>query len=139
MFMPVFLMYKTQALYKTNGYVYSHFDVIKHMMLKPILHSRIETWALALTKYSLTYYPLKAVKGQIVAGFIVDHSVVESIEEYVGTRPWILYFDSLRHKDGTRVGVFIISPEDIPTKFKFRIKGIYSNNEAEYEALITGL
>jgi hypothetical protein len=29
-------------------YVYSHFDVIKHMLLKPILHSRIGKWALAL-------------------------------------------------------------------------------------------
>ena len=44
-------------------YVSSHFDVIKHMLSKPILHSRIGKWALALTEYSLTYMPLKAVKG----------------------------------------------------------------------------
>jgi len=30
-------------------YVYSHFDIIKHMMSKPILHSRVGKWALALT------------------------------------------------------------------------------------------
>ena len=30
-------------------YVYSHFDVVKHMLLKPIMHSRIGKWALALT------------------------------------------------------------------------------------------
>ncbi|KAK2455367.1 hypothetical protein QL285_002825 [Trifolium repens] len=34
-------------------YVYSHFDVIKHMLTKPTLHSRIGKWALALTEYSL--------------------------------------------------------------------------------------
>jgi hypothetical protein len=44
-------------------YVSSHFDVIKHMLSKPILHSRIGKWALALTEYSLTYMPLKVVKG----------------------------------------------------------------------------
>ena len=33
----------------------------------------------------------------------------------------------------------IISPNKIHTKFKYRIEGPCSNNEAEYEALIAGL
>jgi hypothetical protein len=82
-------------------FVYSHFDIIKHMLLKPILHSRIGKWALALTEYSLTYKPLKAVKGQIVADFITDHSVIEVPVDYVELEPWILYFDGSRHKHGT--------------------------------------
>ncbi|KAK2414107.1 hypothetical protein QL285_036738 [Trifolium repens] len=32
-------------------HVYSHYDVIKHMLSKPLLHSRIGKWALALTEY----------------------------------------------------------------------------------------
>jgi len=32
-------------------YVYSHFDIIKHMLSKPNLHSRVGKWALALTEY----------------------------------------------------------------------------------------
>ena len=44
-------------------FVSSHCDVIKHMLSKPILHGRIGKWALALTKYSLTFMPLKAMKG----------------------------------------------------------------------------
>jgi len=55
--------------------VYSHFDVIKHMLSKPIPHSRVGKWALALSEFSLTYQPLKFVKGQIVADFIIDHSL----------------------------------------------------------------
>ncbi|KAK2456610.1 hypothetical protein QL285_003960 [Trifolium repens] len=57
-------------------YVYSHFDVIKHMLTKPILHSRIGKWALALTEYSLTYKPLKAVKGQIVSAPVHPHVLI---------------------------------------------------------------
>lgn len=64
-------------------YVYSHFDIIKHMVSKYILHSQIGKWALALIEYFLTYFPWKSVKGQIVADFIVNHSVIESIEGYV--------------------------------------------------------
>lgn len=42
-------------------------------------------------------------------------------------------------KNGTGLGVFIVSSQGIPTKFKFRIKGNFSNNKAEYEALTYSL
>ncbi|KAK2372816.1 hypothetical protein QL285_073909 [Trifolium repens] len=109
------------------------------MLLKPILHSRIGKWALALTEYSLTYKPLRAVKGQIVADFITDHSMIEVPVNYVEPEPWMLYFDGSRHKHDTGIGILIISPLSIPTKFKYKINGSCSNNEAEYEALIAGL
>ena len=50
-----------------------------------------------------------------------------------------MYFDGSSHKNGTGVGVFILSPLNIPTKFKYKIKDFCSNNEAEYEVLIVGL
>src|SRR3954471_20366926 len=114
-------------------YVSSHFDVIKHMLSKPILHSRIGKWALALTEYSLIFQPLKAMKGQIVSDFIVDHAVVENHQHYVDLKPWKLYFDGSTHREGTGVGMLIISPDGIPTKLKYKIEGpLCSNNEAEY-------
>ena len=109
------------------------------MLSKPILHSRIGKWALALTEYSLTFVPLKAMKGQVVADFIVDHSIQERSLNYLEIEPWKLYFDGSSYKDGTRVGVLIISPSKIPTTFKYKIDGDCSNNEIEYEALIAGL
>jgi len=57
------------------------------MLSKPILHSRVAKWALTLTEYSLTYKSLKAVKGQIVADFIADHSIVEVMSSFVDFRP----------------------------------------------------
>lgn len=110
-------------------YVYLHFDVIKHMLTKHILHSRIGKWVLALTEYSLTYSPLKAMKGKIIIDFIVDHSLVEATQNYIGERPWELYFDGSRHKDGIGIGILIISPKEIPTKLNFRINGHCSNLE----------
>ncbi|XP_050878313.1 uncharacterized protein LOC127082133 [Lathyrus oleraceus] len=83
--------------------------------------------------------PLKAIKGQVVADFIVDHSIVQNSLSYLEFEPWKLYFDGYTHKDGTGVGILIISPSKIPTKFKYKVEGLCSNNEAEYEALIVGL
>ncbi|XP_050876271.1 uncharacterized protein LOC127079966 [Lathyrus oleraceus] len=57
----------------------------------------------------------------------------------VDTNPWRLYFDGSSHKNGTGIGILILSTQDILTKIKCKIDGKCSNNEAEYEALTTGL
>ncbi|XP_058733336.1 uncharacterized protein LOC131604940 [Vicia villosa] len=128
-----------QYIKPVDVYVSLHSDIIKHMLSKPILHSLIGKWALALIEYSLTYAPLKAMKGQVVADFLVDHSMVEIPKNYVDLAPWKLYFDGSSHKYGTGIGGIIISPDGIPAEFKYSIAGMCTNNEAEYEALITGL
>lgn len=79
------------------------------------------------------------MKGQIVADFIVDHAIVKPSLNMADTNLWRLYFDGWSHKNGTRVGILILSPQDIPTKFKCKVDGKCSNNEVEYEALTTGL
>jgi hypothetical protein len=53
-------------------------DVIKHMLLKPILSGRIVKWPYALVEYDLAYEPLRSMKGQVVADFLIDH-VIEVI------------------------------------------------------------
>ena len=50
-------------------------DVIKHMLQKPILSGRIGKWAYALVEYDLACEPLKSMRGQIVADFIVEHRI----------------------------------------------------------------
>ena len=82
-----------QYIKPVDVYVSSHYDIIKHMLSKPIMHSRIRKWALKLTKFSLTLNLLKAIKGQIMAVFIVDYAMVESSLNMVDATPWRLYFD----------------------------------------------
>ncbi|XP_027343131.1 uncharacterized protein LOC113855699 [Abrus precatorius] len=120
-------------------HVYSHHDIIKYFLSKLILHGRVGKWALALTEYSLIYKPLKSVKGQVVADFVVDHSIPIKEIDFLSLKSWKLYFDGSSHRNGIRIGILIISPDEIPTKLLFEIKTACSNNEAEYEALLAGL
>ena len=50
-------------------------DVIKHILQKPILSGRIGKWAYALVLYDLACEPLKSMRGQTVAYFIVEHRI----------------------------------------------------------------
>jgi hypothetical protein len=56
-------------------------DVIKHMLQQPIQGRRIEKWTYALIEYDLAYESLKSIKGQVVADFIVEHSIDQNSDE----------------------------------------------------------
>ena len=73
-----------------DAIVIAHYDIIKHMLFKPTLHSRVGKWAIALTEYSLKYIPLKSMKGQVVVDFLANHSSEEinKIDEnYIRFKP----------------------------------------------------
>jgi len=75
------------------------------------MNNQIGKWSLALTKFSLIFEPLKSIKGQVVVDFMVDHTFMEIEEMYVSIKPWMLYFDGSRTKEGSGVGILIIYPD----------------------------
>ncbi|KAM2281539.1 hypothetical protein ACFX1S_042128 [Malus domestica] len=56
-------------------------DVIKYMLSKPMLTGRIGKWILALSEFSFQYVPQRAVKGQVIADFLIEHQ--ESRDEII--------------------------------------------------------
>jgi hypothetical protein len=63
------------------------------MFLKLILSGRIGKWAYPLVEYDLAYEPLRSMKGQVVAYFIIDHAVdMDHPVNFVQLKPWGLYF-----------------------------------------------
>jgi hypothetical protein len=56
-------------------------DVFKHKLHQSILSGRIRKWAYALIEYDLAYEPLKSMKCQVVANFIVGHSIDQNNDE----------------------------------------------------------
>jgi hypothetical protein len=56
-------------------------DVIKHMLQQSIISERIGKWAYALIEYDLAYESLKSMKGQVVADFIIEHSIDQNSDE----------------------------------------------------------
>ena len=83
-------------------------DVIRYMLSLPILKGRIGKWILALSEFDLRYKSAKAVKGQAIADFIVQHCGPElSMVDLVS---WTLFFDGSSCGNGSVIGVVLISP-----------------------------
>ena len=115
-------------------------NVVKYMLQKPILSGRIGKWAYALIEYDSTYESLLAMKGQVIADFIVDHRVKDEEDiDYVSICPWKLYFDGSVCREGQGVGTILISPNNVIYETSVRLEYNCTNNQAEYEALLFGL
>jgi ribonuclease HI len=116
------------------------YDVIKYMLQKPILSGRLGKWVYALVEYDLEYELLKAMKGQVVADFIVDHNIELCSDICVVEKgTWKMFFDGSVCSQGQGVGCLIVSPHGVEHEVSIRLEFWCTNNQAEYEALLSGL
>jgi hypothetical protein len=116
------------------------YDVIKHMLLKPILSGRIGEWAYAFVEYDLAYEPLRLMKGQVVTDFIVDHAIeVDHPISLIQLSPWRLYFHGSVCAKGQGAGCVIVSPSGVDIDLSVRLEFACTNNLVEYDSLLHGL
>jgi ribonuclease HI len=90
----------------------------------------------------LSYEPLKATKGQVVADFIVEHQIDDTYKldiSYLTVTPSTLYFDGSVCNEGQWIGIVLVSPSNAYFDFASRLKSYCTNNQAEYEALLFDL
>jgi hypothetical protein len=95
-----------------------------------------------LIEYDLAYESLKSMKGQVIADFIVGHSIDRNIDEsrnLVLIHRWKLFFDHLACREGQGVGVVLISPRGAIFEQSAHLEYFCTNNQAEYEAILFGL
>lgn len=71
------------------------------MLTRPIMRRRMDKWSTALIEFDLVYMPQKAIKGQALADFLVDHpcQMGSKTEELaISLSPLKLYFDGSKAK-----------------------------------------
>ncbi|GJT70333.1 reverse transcriptase domain-containing protein [Tanacetum coccineum] len=121
---------------------------------------RLAKWAIELGTYGITYVSRVAIKGQVLADFLVDTpteinataEVVnnprgEDIPEFSnaredltpGLKAWRLYTNGASNNEGSRASLILIAPDDVEYSYALRLNFSNSNNDAEYEALLVGL
>ncbi|PKU82912.1 hypothetical protein MA16_Dca006210 [Dendrobium catenatum] len=132
-------------------------------MTRPTLSGRLARWAMILLQFDITFTPQRAVKGQALADFLAAHPIpagsplnddlpdeqIMSLDNHESPA-WELYFDgAASFQRGTEpqsllpgkagVGLIFITPDKAILRYSYSLSDPCTNNEAEYEALITGL
>ncbi|GJV55728.1 reverse transcriptase domain-containing protein [Tanacetum coccineum] len=87
-------------------------QLIQHVLSRPKVAGKLQKWSIELGEYTIHYRPRVSIKGQILADFIVERPKEESPDTLMGEE------------------------DKLPESW---ILFDATNNEAEYEALISGL
>jgi hypothetical protein len=109
-------------------------------MNKPNATGRLIQWAVELSEFDIEYRPRQAIKAQALADFIAEFTVAE--EEPLKEKPkrkWEVEIDGSSVKGAKGVGIVFKTPEGHLLKHSVRLQYPTTNNEAEYETLLTGL
>ena len=112
---------------------------IKTSMSKPEAAGRMVQWAIKLSQFDIEYHPRTAIKAQALTNFIVEFSFPDEdkITDEVGR--WKIQTDGSSAQKKGGVGVVITTPDGEVLKYGVQLKFKTTNNEAEYEGILTGL
>jgi ribonuclease HI len=82
------------------------------------------------------------MKCQVVADFIVEHSIDQNSDEscnLVSISPWKLFFDDSMYREGQGAGAVLISHINVICEQSTRLEYFYTNNQAKYEVILLDL
>ena len=99
-------------------------------------------WALELSEFDISYKRKTAIKGQVLADFVMEFTPAELSEDTRVTPDlpiWKLFIDGAANAQGSGAGLILTSPEGIDIEYALRFGFQASNNEVEYEVIIAGL
>jgi hypothetical protein len=85
-------------------------------LFTPSRRLSVGKWVYALIEYDLAYEPLKSMRGQVVADFIVEHQIndIHKLDmSYLTITPLTLYFDGSVCNEGQGIGIVLVSSSRI--------------------------
>ena len=118
---------------------------IKKSMNKLKAVERMIQWAIELSQFDIKYHPRTAIKAQALANFITEFTIPDEEEatNKVGAtdkvEKWTIKTDSSSVRKRGGVGVIIITPEGETFKYGIQLAFLATNNEADYEEVLTRL
>ena len=114
---------------------------MKQVLHKPETSGRLMKWAIELSEFNIRYKPKTAIKGQVLADFVMEFTSTELTEDTQTTPDlpiWKLSIDRTANAQGSGAGLILASLEGIDIEYALRFGFQASNNEVDYEAVIAG-
>ncbi|XP_024033590.1 uncharacterized protein LOC112095713 [Citrus clementina] len=119
---------------------------LRQTLQKPDASGRLVKWSVELSEFDISYKPRGAIKAQALADFMVDRVELgaevqeeQPVEQENPKGVWLVIVDGSRSEHGCGARVVIRSPEGVEVSYAVKFEFQLTNNQAEYEAFITGL
>ena len=118
--------------------------------MRQILHMletsrKLIKWVIEISEFDIKYEPRTTVKGYVLADFIVEFTPTNTPTQPTKTTQlapdlpfWRLFVDRATNSQGSGAGLILTSSNRIDVEYALRFGFQASNNEAEYEYVITG-
>ena len=105
-------------------------------MGRPDAAGRMIQWAVELSQFDVDYKLRTAIKAQALEDFVTEFTAVDQDPK---SDYWTVYTDGSAALGIGGVRVILFSPEKDVLKYGVQLQFPTMNNEAEYEAILTGL
>ena len=115
---------------------------MKQVLHKPEVSERLMKWVIELSEFDIRYKPKTAIKGQVLADFVMEFAPIELAKTTHAEDElpiWKLSVDGASNAQGSGAGLILTSLEGIDIEYVLRFGFHASNNEAKYEVVIAGL
>jgi ribonuclease HI len=122
-----------------------HIIVPSSQPLKDIMRNmeatrRIGKWAVELNEFSIDYVHRSSIQSQALADFIADWTPGAQEEEAsTDVEAWTVFCDGSWGTFGAGAAAVLVAPSKVRTCYVVKLDFNYTNNIAEYEALLLGL
>jgi hypothetical protein len=122
-----------------------HIIVPSSQPLKDIMRNRdatgrIKKWAVELNEFTIDYVHRSSVQSQALADFIADWTLGAHDEEATSdVEAWTVFCDGSWGTFGVGAADVLVTPSKVRTCYAIKLDFSYTNNIAEYEALLLGL
>jgi hypothetical protein len=111
----------------------------RKILQKLDLSGRLVNWAVELGQFDIEFHPRIAIKGQVLADFLVVMNGDLKATELPRALTWIAYVDGSSASGRSGARVVLQGPNQEKFDYAIKFEFVATNNEAEYEAVLSAL
>jgi hypothetical protein len=81
------------------------------VLQKSDLSGRLVNWSVELGQFDIEFHPWTAIKGQVLADFLLEFCNIPESQDHAQVPTWVIYVDGSSQGQRSGTGVVLLNPE----------------------------